>query len=144
MNINALRREYKHPALNRQSVNKNPVRQFETWLDEAVKSEIPEPTAMTISTVNKKGMPQSRIVLLKFFDEDGFIFFTNYQSQKGKSLENNTATSLLFFWPELERQVRIEGYAVKTNKELSTLVRILFCIRIFIVHNTTLLTFLIF
>jgi pyridoxamine 5'-phosphate oxidase len=119
MDINSLRKEYKRSALNRQSVDKNPINQFEIWLDEAVKSEIQEPTAMSVSTINKNGFPQSRIVLLKFLDENGFVFFTNYKSQKGTALENNPSTTLLFFWPELERQVRVEGFAEKISKELS-------------------------
>ena len=119
MDINSLRKEYKRSVLNRQSVDKNPVKQFEIWLDEAVKSEIQEPTAMSVSTINENGFPQSRIVLLKFLDEYGFVFFTNYKSQKGTALEKSNATTLLFFWPELERQVRVEGFAEKTSKELS-------------------------
>ena len=119
MDINSLRKEYKRSVLNRQSVNKNPIQQFEIWLDEAVKSEIQEPTAMSVSTINESGFPQSRIVLLKFLDETGFVFFTNYKSQKGTALEKNHSTTILFFWPELERQVRIEGFAEKTSKEQS-------------------------
>lgn len=119
MDINSLRKEYKRSVLNQQSVNKNPIQQFETWLDEAITSEIQDPTAMSVSTINERGFPQSRIVLLKFLDEKGFVFFTNYKSQKGNALENNHATTLLFFWPDLERQVRVEGFAEKTSKELS-------------------------
>ena len=119
MNINSLRKEYKRSVLNRKSVDNNPIRQFEIWIDEAVKSEIPEPTAMSLSTINANGFPQSRIVLLKFVDENGFVFFTNYKSRKAKGLENNPAAALLFFWPELERQVRIEGFAAKTSQEFS-------------------------
>lgn len=119
MDINTLRKEYKRSVLNRQSVDKNPIKQFETWLDEAVKSEIQEPTAMSVSTISESGFPQSRIVLLKFLDETGFVFFTNYKSQKGTALENNQATTLLFFWPELERQVRVDGFSEKTSKQLS-------------------------
>jgi len=119
MNINSLRKEYKRSILNRNSVDSNPLKQFEAWLDEAVKSQLSDPTAMSLSTINESGFPQSRIVLLKFLDETGFVFFTNYKSQKGDSLEKNKAATLLFFWPELERQVRIEGFAAKTNKEIS-------------------------
>lgn len=119
MNINTLRKEYKRSALSIQTVKKNPVKQFETWLDEAVKSEILDPTAMTIATIDENGFPQSRIVLLKYIDESGFVFFTNYKSRKGKSIERNSSVSLLFFWPELERQVRIEGFAAKTSQEFS-------------------------
>lgn len=119
MNINTLRKEYKKSVLSAQTVEKNPVTQFETWLDEAVQSEIPDPTAMTVSTIDENGFPQSRIVLLKYLDESGFVFFTNYKSQKGKSIERNPSVSLLFFWPELERQVRIVGSASKTSLEFS-------------------------
>lgn len=119
MDIHSLRKEYKRAVLNRKSVDKNPFKQFETWLDEAVKSEIQDPTAMTVSTIDENGFPQSRIVLLKFLDENGFVFFTNYKSRKGRSIEKNPAVSLLFFWPELERQVRIDGFANKTSQELS-------------------------
>ena len=119
MNINSLRKDYKRSVLSRQSVEKNPIKQFEFWLDEAVKSKVPEPTAMSVSTIDENEFPQSRIVLLKFLDESGFVFFTNYKSQKATSIEKNQAVSLLFFWPELERQVRIVGFAEKTRKELS-------------------------
>ncbi len=119
MNINTLRKEYKRSALSVQTVGKNPLQQFETWLDEAIKSEIMDPTAMTVSTIDENGFPQSRIVLLKYLDESGFVFFTNYKSQKGRSIEKNSSVSLLFFWPELERQVRIDGFAAKTSQELS-------------------------
>lgn len=119
MDINSLRKEYKRSALNRNSVEKNPLKQFETWLDEAIESEILDPTAMTVSTIDENGFPQSRIVLLKYLDESGFIFFTNYKSRKGKSIEKNSSVSLLFFWPELERQVRVDGFASKTIQELS-------------------------
>ncbi|MFW5755046.1 MAG: pyridoxamine 5'-phosphate oxidase [Tangfeifania sp.] len=119
MDIHSLRKEYKFKVLNRKSVDKNPFKQFETWLNEAIKSEIMDPTAMTVSTIDENSFPQSRIVLLKYLDENGFVFFTNYKSQKGKSIENNPSVSLLFFWPELERQVRIDGFANKTSKTLS-------------------------
>lgn len=119
MDISSLRNEYKHSALSMHSVHKNPVQQFESWLDDAIDSEIQEPTAMAVSTVGKSGFPQSRIVLLKYLDNNGFVFFTNFESQKGKALEANPSTGLLFFWPELERQVRIEGYANKTSREFA-------------------------
>ena len=119
MDISSLRNEYKHSALSMHSVHKNPVQQFESWLDDAIDSEIQEPTAMAVSTVGKSGFPQSRIVLLKYLDNNGFVFFTNFESQKGKALEANPSTGLLFFWPELKRQVRIEGYANKTSREFA-------------------------
>jgi len=119
MDINSLRKEYKRSVLNRQSVDKNPINQFENWLDEAVDSKIPEPTAMAVSTFGTNGFPQTRIVLLKYLDDNGFAFFTNFESQKGKALEANPSTGLLFFWPELERQVRVEGIAEKTSREFA-------------------------
>jgi pyridoxamine 5'-phosphate oxidase len=119
MDINSLRKEYKRSVLNRQSVDKNPINQFENWLNEAVDSKIPEPTAISVSTVGKNGFPQSRIVLLKYLDDNGFVFFTNFESQKGKALGANPSTGLLFFWPELERQVRVEGIAEKTSREFA-------------------------
>lgn len=119
MDISSLRNEYKRSVLNMQSVNKNPVKQFKNWLDDAVKSEVPDPTAMAVSTFGTNGFPQTRIVLLKFLDNNGFVFFTNFESQKGTAIDANPSTGLLFFWPELERQVRIEGIAEKTSREFA-------------------------
>lgn len=119
MRIDAIRNEYNFSGLTRQNVDKNPFVQFEKWMKEAVGSDEKEPTAMAISTISANGFPQSRIVLLKFFDENGFIFFTNYLSEKGQSIENNPAVCLHFFWPVLERQVRISGFAEKTSREIS-------------------------
>jgi pyridoxamine 5'-phosphate oxidase len=115
MNINNLRKEYRLNKLTEDSVDLNPFRQFRTWFDEVSKSKLIEPNAMILSTANKQSIPSSRVVLLKNFDADGFIFFTNYNSRKGRELKENPAASLLFFWPELERQIRIEG-KVKTLK----------------------------
>ena len=97
----------------------NPLLQFEKWLEDAINSEVQEPTAMSVVTTGKDGFPQSRIVLLKFFNEKGFVFFTNYESEKGISLISNPAAGLHFFWPELERQIRILGYAEKTEPKIS-------------------------
>jgi pyridoxamine 5'-phosphate oxidase len=119
MDISSLRNEYKHSALSMQSVHKNPVQQFENWLDEAIDSKIQEPTAMAVSTVSKSGFPQTRIVLLKYLDSNGFVFFTNYESQKGKAIGTHPSAGLLFFWPELERQVRVEGIAEKTSRDFA-------------------------
>lgn len=119
MDISSLRNEYKRSALSIQSVNKNPVKQFENWLNDAVQSVVPDPTAMAVSTFGTNGFPQTRIVLLKYLDNNGFVFFTNFESQKGAALEANPSTGLLFFWPELERQVRIEGFAEKTSKKFT-------------------------
>lgn len=118
-NINAIRREYNFSGLSRKQADKNPFRQFEQWLNEAVASDEKDPTAMTLVTVGRDGFPSSRIVLLKFFDEEGFVFFTNYQSGKGKEISYRSAAGLHFYWPSLERQVRITGTASKTDRELS-------------------------
>lgn len=119
MKIDSLRNEYLFAGLTRKNMDQNPFKQFEKWLNEAVNSDEKEPTAMALSTIGADGFPQSRIVLLKLFDENGFVFFTNYSSEKGKSIEKNPAVSLHFFWPFLERQVRITGVAEKTSKEIS-------------------------
>lgn len=119
MKIDSLRNEYLFAGLTRKNMDQNPFKQFEKWLNEAVNSDEKEPTAMALSTIGADGFPQSRIVLLKLFDENGFVFFTNYSSEKGKSIEKNPVVSLHFFWPFLERQVRISGVAEKTSKEIS-------------------------
>ena len=104
-----LRKEYSRETLEISTVLTNPIDQFSRWFEEAIKAEIPEPNAMNLATVNENGRPSSRIVLLKGVEENKFQFYTNYQSRKGKELENNPACALTFYWPELERQVRIEG-----------------------------------
>jgi pyridoxamine 5'-phosphate oxidase len=104
-----IRKEYKLRSLDETDVAANPFDQFTRWWDEAVNSEIAEVNAMTLATVAKNGFPSARIVLLKGFDKNGFVFFTNYNSRKGKELEENPHAALVFFWKELERQVRIEG-----------------------------------
>ncbi|MEM7107603.1 MAG: pyridoxamine 5'-phosphate oxidase [Bacteroidota bacterium] len=112
-----IRAEYTKHTLDLGDVKKNPLKQFQLWFEEAQKSEIQEVNAMDLSTVNKEGIPSSRVVLLKNIQKDGFVFFTNYQSDKGKDLEQNSAAALLFFWKELERQVRIQGNVEKISKE---------------------------
>jgi pyridoxamine 5'-phosphate oxidase len=108
-----LRIEYMRETLDLRDVAPDPYRQFEHWFDEAVKAQLPEPNAMTLATAGDDGRPSARVVLLKGFDEGGFVFFTNYASRKGRDLAARGAAALLFFWPELERQVRIEGVAAK-------------------------------
>ena len=116
--IKSLRREYTKSSLTVKNVNKNPFKQFEKWFDEVLKSGFLEPNAMTVATASKDGKPSARILLLKGFDESGFMFYTNYKSRKGRDLEENPYASLLFFWDKLERQVRIEGKVQKlTNEE---------------------------
>lgn len=114
--IASIRREYTRHELSEDSVLANPFEQFDAWFHEAVESQVPEPNAMSISTVDAQGRPSSRIVLLKGFDQKGLVFYTNYESRKAREIENNPRVSLLFFWPELERQVRVQGEAEKISK----------------------------
>src|SRR5689334_10032530 len=104
-----LRTEYKRATLDEDAVDPDPVVQFSRWFDEAVAAALPEPNAMTLATVGPDGRPSARIVLLKGVDARGFVFFTNYASRKGRELPEGAPAALLFFWVELERQVRIEG-----------------------------------
>ena len=118
-NITDLRKEYSRSTLDFSNVMKDPVQQFEKWFDEAVQSGITEPNAMHLATVDEHGKPSSRIVLLKGIESNKFIFYTNYQSKKGRELEQNPACALTFFWPEIERQVRVEGVADRVDTKLS-------------------------
>ncbi len=117
--ISDIRIEYSKKTLNEQEVDRNPFAQFGVWWQEAIKSKFTEVNAMTLSTVDEKNIPYSRTVLLKGYDERGFIFFTNYNSRKGLQISGNPKVSLLFFWKELERQVMIVGTAEKTTAEES-------------------------
>jgi pyridoxamine 5'-phosphate oxidase len=108
-NIEDIRREYAREELHEENVCNNPIDQFTAWFDQALLSEVIEPNAMSLATATKEGKPSVRIVLLKGFDKEGFRFFSNYESRKGKELKENPNASLCFFWPELERQVRLEG-----------------------------------
>jgi pyridoxamine 5'-phosphate oxidase len=119
LNLADLRRDYTKNGLLETDVNPDPFRQFSAWFDQATKSGILEPNAMSHATVSPDGQPSIRIVLLKGVDEHGFIFFTNYESRKGRDMEMNPKSSLLFFWGELERQVRIEGVIEKISKASS-------------------------
>ena len=114
-----IRKDYSAKALARNDVDKNPINQFNMWFEEAVKGEIDEVNAMTLSTASKAGKPTARIVLLKGVEHGGFIFFTNYESEKGQQLAENPYASLTFFWKELERQIRIEGSVEKIPIEES-------------------------
>ena len=113
MELSEIRNDYSKHRLDISSVDPDPIVQFGTWMAEAIGAELAEPTAMTLATVGSSGRPSARMVLLKGFDENGFVFFTNYESRKGKELEANPHVALVFFWQGLERQVRIEGKAVK-------------------------------
>ncbi len=108
-----LRVDYTLKSFDEKDVLSNPFHQFATWLEEAIQAEVNEPNAMTLATVKKDLTPSARIVLLKGFDENGFVFFTNYQSHKGQELSENPNVALVFCWLELQRQVRIEGIATK-------------------------------
>lgn len=109
MSVADIRQKYEKFELLETALAENPFDQFSLWLEEAIKADVPEPTAMTLATATPKGRPSARIVLLKGFDARGMVFFTNYLSRKGNEIANNPHASLLFFWPALERQVRIEG-----------------------------------
>ncbi len=109
MNIADIRKDYKLQSLSEKDVNRNPFRQFDLWWREAVDSQIDEVNAMTLATANTAGIPSARIVLLKGYDDNGFIFFTNYNSHKSAEIKENPNACLVFFWKELERQVRITG-----------------------------------
>jgi pyridoxamine 5'-phosphate oxidase len=117
--LSELRKEYSREKLTKKDVTADPITQFGSWFEEARKSISGEPNAMILGTVNPSGKPSSRVVLLKGFSNSGFLFFTNYNSRKGFELEKNPFASLLFFWGELERQVRIEGSVEKISREQS-------------------------
>lgn len=110
-----LRKDYQLQGLRETDVDPNPFQQFQTWFDQALASQLPEPNAMTLATATKDGKPSARIVLLKGFDERGFVFYTNYQSHKGQELADNPQAALVFWWAELERQIRIEGRVEKLS-----------------------------
>jgi pyridoxamine 5'-phosphate oxidase len=114
--IAGIRKVYQLESLLESQVDENPVRQFKIWWQQAIESKIEEPNAMTLATATITGKPSARIVLLKGIKENGFEFFTNYSSRKGKEIEENPFVSLLFFWKELERQVRIEGKIQKISR----------------------------
>ena len=117
--IAAIRRDYSQKQLMENSIAKSPFEQFSLWWNEAVQAKIDEVNAMTLATASVDGFPSARTVLLKDFNEKGFSFFTNYASFKGKQLEENPKACLVFFWKELERQVRITGLVEKTTEQES-------------------------
>ena len=114
-----IRREYSLTELNESSVSNNPFDQFSKWMDEALKSNLVDASAMILATADKNAVPSLRVVLLKGIDSEGFVFYTNYESRKGKELLENPNASLLFFWKELERQIRIEGKVEKISQKES-------------------------
>lgn len=117
--IENLRQDYRAAQLSEKEINQNPIKQFDQWFTEAVAAEIREPNMMTLATADRSGKPNARIVLMKGFDENGFVFYSNYLSTKGKELRKNPQACLVFFWESLERQVRIEGKVEKLSKEAS-------------------------
>lgn len=119
MDLHHIREEYSKQALSLQQCHENPIKQFEQWLNEAISANVPEPTAMNVATVDEKGYPSSRVVLLKEVTPQGFVFFTNYHSRKGQNITHCQQVALNFFWPELERQIRIEGTVEKLPSEQS-------------------------
>jgi pyridoxamine 5'-phosphate oxidase len=115
-----LRKDYALKTLDEKDVDRDPLKQFGVWMVEAIHAQIPEPTAMTLSTVDERGRPAGRIVLLKGVDPRGFVFYTNYESRKGRDLAAHPAAALTFLWKELERQVRIEGTVERVTQDEST------------------------
>jgi pyridoxamine 5'-phosphate oxidase len=117
MSIADLRKDYTLAGLRRVELEANPIQQFQKWFQQALDAQLVEPTAMTLATADQKGRPSARIVLLKGLDECGFIFFTNYESRKGRELAENPNAALVFHWGELERQVRVRGTATRLSRE---------------------------
>ena len=121
-----IRSNYQKHELTEQSISKDPFQQLILWLEDAVSGQTPDPTAMVLSTIDPNGNPDSRVVLLKELTAEGLVFFTNYNSKKGQQISANQHVSVVFFWPEIERQVRIKGIAEKISEENS---EIYFCSR---------------
>jgi pyridoxamine 5'-phosphate oxidase len=117
--VSQIRRDYAQRSLSSQDVSGDPLKQLQQWLDEAIRAEALEPTAMTLATVDRRGRPAARTVLLKEFDEKGVVFYTNYNSRKAHHLLLRPFAALTLFWPELERQVRLEGRVQKVGAERS-------------------------
>jgi len=119
MDLRDIRKDYQQGYIGDDEFPIEPVNWFREWLNDAIEAEEPEPTAMVLSTVSAEWRPSARVVLLKSFDEHGFVFFTNYLSRKGVQLSVNHAAAVTFFWPLTERQVRIEGFVSKTDEDES-------------------------
>lgn len=117
--VSDLRKEYTRAGLRRSDVSRDPTEQFRRWFGEALSVDLHEPNAFALATSTPDGRPSARIVLLKGFDERGFVFYTNYEGRKGRELENNPRAALLFYWGELERQVRVEGTVARLPDEES-------------------------
>ncbi len=114
-----LRKDYTLQGLSETDADPNPFKQFQIWFDQTLAAQLPEPNAMTLATATSDGKPSARMVLLKNFDERGFVFYTNYRSHKGQELADNPQAALVFWWAELERQVRIEGRVEKVSDQES-------------------------
>ncbi len=114
-----LRQEYRRAGLTEETAATDPIRQFDRWFQDVLEAGISEPNAMTLATAGREGAPSARIVLLKDYSPDGFTFFTNYGSRKGRELDENPRAALVFFWKELERQVRVEGTVEKLSRRES-------------------------
>ena len=121
LSIADLRREYARARLDEKDVSRDPIDEFARWFAEAQAAAVEEPNAMTLATATPDGRPSARVVLLKGFDDRGFVFFTDYRSRKGEELEANPHAALAFYWAEVERQVRIEGTVTRTSLEESEL-----------------------
>jgi pyridoxamine 5'-phosphate oxidase len=117
--IRILRREHEHAGIDVEDLDPNPIVQFEAWLQEAIAAGAHLPNAMTVATVDREGRPSARVTLLKGVDEDGFVFFSNYESRKGQQMSDNGYAALVFYWGDLGRQVRIEGSIEKTTNDES-------------------------
>lgn len=120
LDITNLRKEYKQHSLDATDVHSNPIEQFKIWFKEAQEAQLPEPNAMVLATATPNAVPSARVVLLKEVTKEGFVFYTNYQSRKGRELIANPAAALVFNWLELERQIRIEGTVEKVDPATST------------------------
>lgn len=119
MNLADIRNDYRLKVLDENNISSDPLLQFEIWMNEAMEAKVAEPTAMILATATLDGVPSSRVVLLKTLTADGFGFFTSYSSRKGAEIAQNKYVALLFYWSELERQVRVEGRATKTSAQIS-------------------------
>ncbi|MBF0803686.1 MULTISPECIES: pyridoxamine 5'-phosphate oxidase [unclassified Neisseria] len=119
MDLHHIREDYSRQELSEAECGDNPIAQFDRWLNEAIRAKVNEPTAMNVATVNSDGRPEGRQVLLKETNPHGFVFFTNYKSRKGRALAAVPFAALTFFWPELERQVRVEGRVEKLDEAAS-------------------------
>lgn len=118
-NVAKIRRDYTQEALDESAVEDSPIDQFKIWFGQALSADLLDPNAMTLATATRSGVPSSRIVLLKGVNDQGFLFYTNYASRKGRELEDNPKAALCFYWPPLERQVRIEGKVRKVSRAKS-------------------------